>query len=469
MKHLFVLIHGMWGSSSHMKSMLKVYKDKLPDDTIFFVPAENAKFKTFDGIEIIGYRTLIELCQFINNYQDTHSVDDRIDRISIVGYSLGGLIARFVIGKCFNECMEIFHDIKPILFISVATPHLGIEFYNNNSWFRAYLLNPLMKILGSTFLGKSGRDLFIMNSYNNILIRLSKDEYLKSLSLFQERICFANVKNDRTVAFYTAFISNYDPFITTNNQIKYFFDNDIPDMKNFTNDFLPRIPDLNKLDPNIMAPKNPEMVTVRRKITFVLLFTLFLIVFFPIALILNICGTIYSYFSTWKYRKMIGNYQNSELPKAVSEKIGLSNQLQRYVSETYENLLNNNHSGTDSMDTVPTTDDIITNMSSSQDYNSIDNSINQAKVWSNFSDKYSNILNHDQKWLEIFKPLPLDESRTTIFKNLSTLRWIRIPIYIKAMNAHAGIIARRGLNENTARTSVAALELQANLINHFMK
>lgn len=461
----------MWGSSSHMQSMLKTFKDRLPDDTIFFVPAENAKFKTFDGIEIIGYRTLIELCQFIKNHQDKHSIEEKIDRISIVGYSLGGLIARFVIGKCFNECWEIFKNIKPMLFISVATPHLGIEFYNKNSWFRSYLLNPMLKILGSTFLGKSGRDLFIINPLNNILIRLSLDEYLNGLSLFKHRICLANVKNDRTVAFYTALISNYDPFISTNNQLKFNFESEIPDNNSFTNNFLPKIVDLNKLDPKLKAPENSNVINLRRKITFILLLTIFLIVFFPIAFILNVCGTIYSYCSTWKYRNMIDNYSNGQLPKIVSEKIGLTNQLQRYVSETYENLINvdtNNGTGTLEIDSNYDVDDISSphNDSGKDDGSHLEETQN---IWDKFLDKYSNIMNPSQDWLQNFEPLPLDQARKVILNNLSTLKWVRIPIYIKSMNAHAGIIARRGINEKTARTSIAALEFQTNIINHLLK
>ena len=129
-KHLFVLIHGLWGNYTHMESMRTILsttlkKEDVNDDMIYFLPKQNAMFKTFDGIEIIGYRTLIEVCEFIRDYKD-----GKIAKLSVMGYSQGGLVARFMIGKMLTEFKELFEDIEPQLFITMATPHLGVEFYN---------------------------------------------------------------------------------------------------------------------------------------------------------------------------------------------------------------------------------------------------------------------------------------------------------------------------------------------------
>lgn len=63
-------------------------------------------------------------------------------KISFVAHSVGGLVARFAIGKLYrsseggsieqvstNECKEeskgLIADLEPVNFITVATPHLG--------------------------------------------------------------------------------------------------------------------------------------------------------------------------------------------------------------------------------------------------------------------------------------------------------------------------------------------------------
>ncbi|CCK72803.1 putative hydrolase KNAG_0L01840 [Huiozyma naganishii CBS 8797] len=461
-KHLFVLVHGLWGTHKHMEPMEEVFRDVIPKDEgiIYFAPRQNAKFKTFDGIEIIGYRTLIELCHFIKSYDGP----GKITKISIVGYSLGGLIARFLVGKCFSDCKELFKGIEPQLFITVASPHLGIDFYNRSGLWRGWLLNPFLKFLGTTFLGKSGRELFITNGYNDILVRLSQESYLENLKLFKHRVVFGNVKNDRTVAFYTAIISDCDPFIETNNRVRYVFEENIPDSDSFTSRIFPRIVDLNRLDKRV-AIGNNRAPDKRLKITFqnVMLIFLMMTLVLPIALVLNLCGTLYSYWTTRKYRNM---FQDDKLPDIVREQLGLSDQLQRYVSNTYQSIIDeNNANGTNGDDT----DDLRSADGDLQKIRSASlTSRENIELWDNFVEKYTHIGDRDQHWLSEFDRLPLDEKRRQIFRNLSTVEWIRVPMYIKSINAHGGIVARRGINEKTPATSLAGLQFEAKLIKYLL-
>lgn len=55
-----------------------------------------------------------------------------VSKISFVAHSLGGLVARYAIGKLYenSKCHEqIYEDriagLQPVNFITVATPHLG--------------------------------------------------------------------------------------------------------------------------------------------------------------------------------------------------------------------------------------------------------------------------------------------------------------------------------------------------------
>ena len=53
--------------------------------------------------------------------------DRKVTRFSITGYSLGGLLARYVIGALYAT--KFFDTIKPVNFTTIATPHLGIPKY----------------------------------------------------------------------------------------------------------------------------------------------------------------------------------------------------------------------------------------------------------------------------------------------------------------------------------------------------
>ncbi|CAB4256277.1 similar to Saccharomyces cerevisiae YOR059C Lipid particle protein of unknown function [Maudiozyma barnettii] len=464
--HLFVLIHGLWGTPQHMGSLkesLQHYIDSK-ENAIFLLPSQNSKFKTFDGIEVLGYRALLEICQYIRRHNDLQECSDhkRITRISIIGYSLGGLVARFVVGKMFTECQEYFSGIEPVLFLTMASPHLGIRFFNpSNSLFRT-ILDPVMTVLGSNALGKSGRELFIANRYNDILIRLSEGEFIQGLAKFKHRTVCANVKNDRTVAFYTAFITNHDPFIESGNSVNYTFENNVPGT-GYSN-IIPRIVDLTRLDPKNKHVIENKRLSLNGKLKLYILLPCLFLVFFPIALLVNISGTVYRYFATIKYRKMI---KNGNLPNEFREKVGISDRLETYVSATYESILKENESGNDG--DLEDDDDLIQNggkynqsMSKipTMDRNSRD------KKWDIFIQKYSNIVDEKNMWYKRFDDLPFDNKRIAILKNLSSLKWIRVPIYVKALNAHGGIIARRGIDEDTQPTSLASIQFVGQLVDY---
>lgn len=458
--HLFVLLHGLWGTPTHMRSLEQMFKKSInpKENAIFFLPTQNAKFKTFDGIEIIGYRALLEICQYIHNFNVKNNPKGRyIRKISVVGYSLGGLIARFIIGKLFTECKEYFKDIEPVLFLTMVSPHLGIRFFNPSSNFLRAMINSGLTVMGSSVLGKSGRELFITNMNNGILIKLTEGEYIDSLAKFKYRIAFANVKNDRTVAFYTAFITNHDPFIDTSNKLKYTFETEIPG-SNYSK-ALPRIIDLTKLDPHNKRVITSSTISTTEKIKYTILFSCLFIIFFPIALIVNITGTIYSHVATRKYRKMI---QNGDFSEQFKDRIGVTDQLKSYVSETYESVLKNDED--EDEDFIDNTSDLRTKNSDT----SIISEDNQADTWNKFIEKYSSINNDDKAWVHRFRSLTFDDKRTRILQNLSALSWIRIPIYVKTLNAHGGIVARLGLKEDTHPTSVASVEFAGKLVGYLL-
>ena len=65
-----------------------------------------------------------------------------VSKISFIGYSLGGLINRWIVGRL--EAEDFFETIQPINFVTLATPHLG-SWRHPSSWTKRYF-NNMVKI-----------------------------------------------------------------------------------------------------------------------------------------------------------------------------------------------------------------------------------------------------------------------------------------------------------------------------------
>jgi len=116
--HLLVLIHGMWGNPSHLAHANKIMRDvkgEVEDNGVkleILVAETNKDESTYDGIDWGGERIaeeVIPLDVVISSYhshrlqiqQKTAELEKEgryVTRFSVTGYSLGGLIARYVIG-----------------------------------------------------------------------------------------------------------------------------------------------------------------------------------------------------------------------------------------------------------------------------------------------------------------------------------------------------------------------------------
>ncbi|KAI7969600.1 hypothetical protein EIK77_001127 [Talaromyces pinophilus] len=81
---------------------------------------------------------------------DRHPSDCQVTSISFVGHSLGGLIQTYAIAYIQKHSPEFFERIKPINFVALATPFLGLS--NENPVYVRFALD-----LG--LVGKTGQDL----------------------------------------------------------------------------------------------------------------------------------------------------------------------------------------------------------------------------------------------------------------------------------------------------------------------
>ncbi|KAJ9659834.1 hypothetical protein H2198_002903 [Neophaeococcomyces mojaviensis] len=206
--HLCVLVHGLWGNGSHLNYLSTSLREKYSEDElILLVCKRNASSFTYDGIEVGAERVTKEIEDTV---EELKRDGFKIDRFSIVGYSLGGLISRYVVGLLDSK--GYFDFIKPINFTTFASPHLGVRTpltgYQNHLW----------NVLGARTLSASGRQLFTIDDFRNtgrpLLSVLADPEsiFIHALAKFENRCLYTNIVNDRTAVYYTTGVSRIDPY-----------------------------------------------------------------------------------------------------------------------------------------------------------------------------------------------------------------------------------------------------------------
>ncbi|KAL8826204.1 MAG: hypothetical protein Q9170_007494 [Blastenia crenularia] len=230
--HLCVLVHGLWGNPNHLSYLAKALREKHHDDKLnILVAKSNSGTYTYDGIETGGERVTQEIEALL---QELEQDGASITKLSIVGYSLGGLIARYAIGLLHSKGW--FEKIQPVNFTTFATPHLGVRTplrgYHSHLW----------NAFGSRTLSASGRQLFTIDTFRDtkrpILLVLADPDsiFMRALSLFKKKTLYANIINDRSAPYYTTAITATDPFVDLDAiNIRY----------------------LDSYSPNILEPNNP--------------------------------------------------------------------------------------------------------------------------------------------------------------------------------------------------------------------
>lgn len=127
-----------------------------------------------------------------------------------MGYSLGGLVARYAIGLL--EANGTFDRIQPVNFTTFASPHVGVR-SSSKGW-----SNHLWNILGARTVSASGRQMFLIDDFRRTgkpLLSVMADPdsiFRRGLAKFKNRSVYANIVNDLSTVFYTTAISKVDPF-----------------------------------------------------------------------------------------------------------------------------------------------------------------------------------------------------------------------------------------------------------------
>jgi hypothetical protein len=211
--HLLVLIHGMWGSPSNLASMHRIMEqtrdNQSPDGTELHVmlAETNQAESTYDGIDWGGERVASEIFQEIEKLEKGGK---EVTRFSVTGYSLGGLLARYVVGVLHQR--QFFATVTPVNFNTIATPHIGLPKYPS-------LRSRLSSIVVPRFFSRTGEQFYGVDRWSNTgksLLEVMTDPthiFYQGLRLFPHIRIYANAINDVTVPYVTAYVELEDPFI----------------------------------------------------------------------------------------------------------------------------------------------------------------------------------------------------------------------------------------------------------------
>ena len=111
LKQYKLKVASFWGNPNHLRMMGKFLREKYTADNFHILVAKsNSGNYTYDGIELGGEL----ICQEIEDeISKLNCAGNQIKRLSLVGYSLGGLIARYAIGLLYSK--GLFDHIQPVV------------------------------------------------------------------------------------------------------------------------------------------------------------------------------------------------------------------------------------------------------------------------------------------------------------------------------------------------------------------
>jgi len=168
----------------------------------------NRDSATYDGIDWGGERIADEVQENVKEIE--LDVFKKVTRFSIAGYSLGGLLSRYLIG--ILHARTFFETVRPVNFTTFASPHIGLPRYPN-------FFSKLAYKWGPTLLSRTGEQFWSTDSWGVtgkplLLAMADKNQvFYQALALFPNISIYASAFGDTTVPFVTAFIQEYDPFI----------------------------------------------------------------------------------------------------------------------------------------------------------------------------------------------------------------------------------------------------------------
>ncbi|CAB79432.1 putative protein [Arabidopsis thaliana] len=216
--HLVVMVNGIVGSAADWKYAAEQFVKKFPDKVLvhracfltyrYCGSESNSATLTFDGVDKMGERLANEVvfgCIVVSSVLGVVKHRSGLKKISFVAHSLGGLVARYAIGKLYEQPGEVdsldspskeksarggeIAGLEPMNFITFATPHLGSRGHRQ---FPILCGLPFLERTASQTAhlaaGRTGKHLFLID----MLIISSYDLNRSALNAFKRRVAYAN-------------------------------------------------------------------------------------------------------------------------------------------------------------------------------------------------------------------------------------------------------------------------------------
>ncbi|KAH9755942.1 DUF676 domain-containing protein [Citrus sinensis] len=236
--HLVVMVNGIIGSAQNWSYAAKQFCCKYPEDLIVHCSERNYSTLTFDGVDVMGERLAEEVISVIKRHPG-------VQKISFIGHSLGGLVARYAIARLYERDVteEPHHasggsrvdeseedscqkdnlkgkiaGLEPVNFITCATPHLGSRGHEQVPVFCGFYTLEKVAARGSWLLGRTGKHLFLTDRNEGkppLLLRMVSDcedlKFLSALQSFRRRVVYANARFDRILLLLSVFFELYSP------------------------------------------------------------------------------------------------------------------------------------------------------------------------------------------------------------------------------------------------------------------
>ncbi|KAK9291463.1 hypothetical protein L1049_019411 [Liquidambar formosana] len=213
--HLVVMVNGILGSATDWKFGAEQFVRMLPDKVFVHCSERNVAKLTLDGVDVMGERLAEEVLEVIKRKPD-------ICKISFVAHSVGGLVARYTIGKLYKPpSREDAEDSKGTIcgleamnFITVATPHLGSRGNKQVPFlFGVSAFEKAATLVIHWIFRRTGRHLFLTDDDEGkppLLKRMIEDYgdyyFMSALRTFKRRVVYSNVGYDHIVGWRTSSI-----------------------------------------------------------------------------------------------------------------------------------------------------------------------------------------------------------------------------------------------------------------------
>eukprot|EP00761_Pharyngomonas_kirbyi_P009782 gb/GECH01009800.1/.p1 GENE.gb/GECH01009800.1/~~gb/GECH01009800.1/.p1 ORF type:complete len:528 (+),score=137.41 gb/GECH01009800.1/:1-1584(+) len=202
-KHLIFLVHGLNGSRNDLHYIYEQLTRHIihqVHSAYVMVPTVNHCL-TREGVIPNGERIAHEILSTI----DKIDTPDKDITLSLVGYSLGGLLIRYASGWLQDHYPEKWDSWRKLNFITFASPHVSGK---ENIW-------PIR--LGAPVIGSTGREIMLRDHAEKpLLLEMSQPGtcFMAALESFENRRLYSNIKNDPLVGYCTGAIRAENPFLS---------------------------------------------------------------------------------------------------------------------------------------------------------------------------------------------------------------------------------------------------------------